>query len=147
MDGKTKLARHDAVAIVRHAKVQGKRSPLDPDDQAYWEARQRRRLEETMRSRKRAVLLRQQDYRCAMCGVWFDPDEYISSWRRTTTPRAIAAGRIGRTTCGWCTGGATKRTPRGRCARQRRLEPDDERSSRPVLRGPGFGNEPRLPDT
>jgi RNA-directed DNA polymerase len=78
VDGKTKLARHDEVAIVRHAKVQGKRSPLDPDDQAYWEARQRRRLEETMRSRKRAVLLRQQDYRCAMCGVWFDPDQDIS---------------------------------------------------------------------
>jgi RNA-directed DNA polymerase len=57
VDGKTKLARHDEVAIVRHAKVQGKRSPLDPDDQAYWEARQRRRLEEAMRSRKRAVLL------------------------------------------------------------------------------------------
>src|SRR5918997_3317268 len=46
----------------------------------------------------------------------------------------------------WCTGGATKRTTRGRCARQRRLEPDDERSSRPVLRGRGLGNEPRLPD-
>ena len=78
VDGKAKLARHDEVAIVRHAKVQGKRSPLDPDDQAYWEARRRRRLEETMRSRKRAVLLRQQDYRCAMCGTWFDPDEDIS---------------------------------------------------------------------
>jgi RNA-directed DNA polymerase len=75
VDGKTKLVRHDEVAIVRHAKVQGKRSPLDPDDQAYWEARRRRRLDETMRSRKRAALLRQQDYRCAICGVWFDPDE------------------------------------------------------------------------
>jgi RNA-directed DNA polymerase len=75
VDGKTKLARHDEVAIIRHAKVQGKRSPLDPDDQPYWEARRRRRLEEAMRSRKRSVLLRRQDYRCAMCGVWFDPDE------------------------------------------------------------------------
>src|SRR3954469_19915271 len=27
-----------------------------------------------------------------------------------------------------------------------RLEPDDEQSSRPVLRGPGFGDETRLPD-
>src|SRR3954451_20286496 len=27
-----------------------------------------------------------------------------------------------------------------------RLEPDDEQSSRPVLRGLGFGNEARLPD-
>ncbi len=75
VDGKAKLARHDEVAIIRHAKVQGKRSPLNPDDQAYWEARRRRRLDEAMRSRKRTALLRQQDYRCAMCGVWFDPDE------------------------------------------------------------------------
>jgi RNA-directed DNA polymerase len=75
VDGKAKLARHDEVAIVRHAKVQGKRSPLNPDDQAYWEARRRRRLHEAMRSRKRAVLLWQQGYRCALCGVVFDPDE------------------------------------------------------------------------
>ncbi|MGE7415071.1 HNH endonuclease [Methylobacterium tarhaniae] len=31
-----------------------------------------------MRSRKRAMLLRQQDYRCALCGVMFDPDEVIT---------------------------------------------------------------------
>lgn len=75
VDGKARLARHDEVAVLRHAKVQGKRSPLNPDDQAYWEARRRRRLDEAMRSQKRTALLRQQDYRCAMCGVWFDPDE------------------------------------------------------------------------
>ena len=78
VDGQTKLARHDEVAIIRHAKVQGKRSPLNPDDQAYWETRRRRRLLETMRSPKRSALLRQQDCRCVMCGVGFDPDDDIS---------------------------------------------------------------------
>jgi reverse transcriptase-like protein len=29
---------------------------------------------------------------------------------------------------------------------RQRLEPDDEQSSRPVLRGPGLGNKARLPD-
>jgi len=77
VDGRAKLARHDDVAIVRHAKVQGKRSPLNPDDQAYWEARRRRRLKETMRSAMRSALLRRQDGRCGICGVWFDPDEDI----------------------------------------------------------------------
>lgn len=78
VDGKAKLVRHDEVGIVRHAKVQGKRSPLNPDDRTYWQARRRRRLDETMRSRTRAMLLRQQDYRCALCGVTFDPDEDIT---------------------------------------------------------------------
>ena len=77
VDGRAKLARHDDVAIIRHAKVQGKRSPLNPDDRDYWVTRQRRRLKERMRSSKRSALLRQQDYRCAMCGTWFDPDEAI----------------------------------------------------------------------
>jgi RNA-directed DNA polymerase len=77
VDGRTRLARHDEVPVTRHAKVQGKRSPLNPDDRGYWELRRRRRLAETLRSAKRSALLRRQDYRCAMCGVWFDPDEDI----------------------------------------------------------------------
>src|SRR4051794_21788624 len=38
------------------------------------------------------------------------------------------------------------RTTRGTGTRRQRLEPDDEKSSRPVLRGLGFGNEVRPPD-
>ena len=34
----------------------------------------------------------------------------------------------------------------GSGTRRRRLKPDDEQSSRPVLRGPSLGNEARLPD-
>ncbi len=77
VDGRARLARHDEVCIIRHAKVQGKRSPLNPDDHGYWELRKRRRLAETLRSPKRSALLRRQDCKCALCGVWFDPDEDI----------------------------------------------------------------------
>src|SRR5215218_2610383 len=64
----------------------------------------------------------------------------------TTPYRAVTAERTSWTTCNWCTGGATTRTTRGSGTRRRRLEPDDEQSSRPVLRGPSLGNEARLPD-
>jgi RNA-directed DNA polymerase len=77
VDGRAKLARHDEVPIIRHAKVQGKRSPLNPDDRDYWELRRHRRLATTLRSPKRSALLKRQDGKCAMCGVWFDPDEDI----------------------------------------------------------------------
>jgi RNA-directed DNA polymerase len=78
VDGRTRLARHDEVPVTRHSKVQGKRSPLNPEDRDYWELRRRRRLTEALRSPKRSALLRRQDGKCAMCGVWFDPDEDIA---------------------------------------------------------------------
>jgi RNA-directed DNA polymerase len=77
VDGRTRLARHDEVPVTRHSKVQGKRSPLNPEDRDYWELRRRRRLAETLRSPTRSALLRRQDGKCALCGVWFDPDEDI----------------------------------------------------------------------
>ena len=77
VDGQTRLARHDEVPVTRHSKVQGKRSPLNPDDREYWELRRQRRLAETLRSPKRRTLLKRQDCKCAMCGVEFDPDEDI----------------------------------------------------------------------
>lgn len=75
VDGRTRLARHDDIPITRHSKVQGKRSPLNPDDQDYWDARQHRRMTEAMRSSIRSTLLKRQDDRCAMCHVRFDPEE------------------------------------------------------------------------
>src|SRR4051812_31993544 len=47
---------------------------------------------------------------------------------------------------GWYTGGVIMDTTRGSGARRLRLEPDDEQSSCPVLRGLGSGNGARLPD-
>jgi RNA-directed DNA polymerase len=78
VDGRTRLARHDGVPITRHVKVQGKRSPLNPDDRDYWELRRRRRFVDISRSPSHSTLLRRQGYRCALCGVWFDPDEDIT---------------------------------------------------------------------
>jgi RNA-directed DNA polymerase len=78
VDGQRRLARHDEVPITRHSKVQGKRSPLNPDDREYWELRRLRRLTKIVRSSKRLALLRRQDCKCAMCGVGFDPDEDLS---------------------------------------------------------------------
>jgi RNA-directed DNA polymerase len=74
-DGKARLARHDEVPVTRHSKVQGKRSPLNPDDRDYWETRQHRRMAEAMNSPMRSTLLKRQDYRCALCHVRFDPGE------------------------------------------------------------------------
>src|SRR3954447_10111762 len=65
----------------------------------------------------------------------------------TTPYRAVTAERTTWTTCNWYTGGATMRTMRGPGTGRQRLEPDDEQSSRPVLRGLGLGNEARLPDS
>jgi RNA-directed DNA polymerase len=75
VDGRTRLARHDDIPVTRHRKVQGKRSPLDPDDRAYWMARQHRRLAEAIRSPMHTALLERQDDRCALCHVRFDPEE------------------------------------------------------------------------
>jgi RNA-directed DNA polymerase len=77
VDGRTRLARHDEVPVTRPSKVQGKRSPLNPEGHDYWALRRCRRLAETLRSPKRSGLLGRQDYKCAMCGVGFDPDEDI----------------------------------------------------------------------
>jgi len=63
---------------------------------------------------------------------------------RTGLPTGLEL--TGWTTCNWYTGGAIMRTTCGSGTGRRRLEPDDEQLSRPVLRGPGFGNEARLPD-
>jgi RNA-directed DNA polymerase len=88
VDGRRRLARHDEVAVIRHSKVQGKRSPLNPDDREYWVLRRLRRLAETLRAPKRLALLERQGCRCAMCGVGFDPDEDLPVIdAHHTTPR------------------------------------------------------------
>src|SRR3954454_16086199 len=69
------------------------------------------------------------------------------SLTNTTTDHAVAAEQISWTTSNCYTGGATMRTTRGSGTGRLRLEPDDPQGSRPVLRGLGFGNEARLPDT
>lgn len=71
------LPRHGDTRVCRYVKVQGKRSPMDPDDRAYWEAKKRAKMAEQTTSWTRFYKLREQDGRCAMCGITFDPDEDV----------------------------------------------------------------------
>jgi RNA-directed DNA polymerase len=75
--GAAMLPWYSDTKIVRHIKVRGRSSPLDPDARPYWDERRRRRLEARSLSRRRQDLLRTQGYACAACGVPFDPDEDI----------------------------------------------------------------------
>jgi RNA-directed DNA polymerase len=73
--GSAMLPWYSDTKIIRHTKVRGRSSPLDPDARPCWEERRRRRLEARCLSRQRQELLRAQGYACAECGVPFDPDE------------------------------------------------------------------------
>jgi RNA-directed DNA polymerase len=75
--GAAMLPWYSDTKIVRHIKVRGRSSPLDPDARPYWDERRRRRLEARSLSRRRQNLLRTQGYACTACGVPFDPDEDI----------------------------------------------------------------------
>src|SRR3954471_21689961 len=75
--GAAMLPWYSDTKIVRHIKVRGRSSPLDPDARPYWDERRRRRLEARSLSRRRQDLLRTQGYACAACGVPVDPDEDI----------------------------------------------------------------------
>jgi RNA-directed DNA polymerase len=75
--GAAMLPWYSDTKIVRHIKVRGRSSPLDPDARPYWDERRRWRLEARSLSRRRQNLLRTQGYACAACGVPFDPDEDI----------------------------------------------------------------------
>jgi RNA-directed DNA polymerase len=76
--GAAMLPWYSDTKIVRHIKVKGRTSPLDPDAQSYWDERRRTRLAACCLSRRRQALLQAQGYACAACGVPFDPDEDIN---------------------------------------------------------------------
>ena len=66
-----RLYRHKHTPVIRHTKVQGNRSPLNPVDREYWEQRRRRRqLKESFYKERREALFRQQNS-CALCGAPF----------------------------------------------------------------------------
>ena len=75
--GSAILPWHSDTRIVRHTKVKGRASPLDPDTRLYWDERRRKRLEARSLSKRRQELLRTQGYACTACGVPFDPDEDV----------------------------------------------------------------------
>jgi RNA-directed DNA polymerase len=77
VSGASQLPRHSEAKIIRHKKVKGTMSPMDPDARVYWAERRRERLEARTYSKRRQELLKVQGYACASCEVPFDPDEDI----------------------------------------------------------------------
>src|SRR5687768_3756546 len=67
------LHSHSEVAITRHVKVQGHRSPYD-GDWVYWSSRQGRYPSVNPRLAK---LLKAQRGRCRHCGLFFQHDDRI----------------------------------------------------------------------
>jgi RNA-directed DNA polymerase len=66
-----RLVNHDETPIRRHTKVRGGKSPLD-GDWVYWASRLGKHPDLPHRV---AVLLRQQQGRCARCGLYFRGDD------------------------------------------------------------------------
>jgi RNA-directed DNA polymerase len=162
------LLKHAWTRSRPHILVKGRVSPDDPDLIGYWA--QRRRKGSALDSATRTLLARQGN-RCPHCGSHLldtthlpaSPEEWEHWWlgitrqdlqdapsargasQRPGTPRATLclihaschrrARRNG-------TGAQhfNPRRPRGL------LEPDAGKPARPVLRGPGRSNAPRLPD-
>ena len=69
------LCFHTETPIRRFVKVQGRRSPLNPDDRQYWLKRKRNRMIEATYSKRRRLLLVQQGGVCPICKVPFNPDQ------------------------------------------------------------------------
>ena len=55
------LPLYDRIKIVRHVKVQGSASPMDPALRDYWDKRQKARLKALMVSKKRRGCSRSKD--------------------------------------------------------------------------------------
>ena len=139
----TALLRHDSTPIRRHVKVQGARSPFD-GDWAYWARQQGHHPDLPHRA---ARLLRQQQGRCAWCGLYFrdgdlpEVDHVIPAWK---------GGRD--TWANWqllhrhCHDQKTATEQagvdfRGARARGRAVEePDASKGARPVLQTSGRGD-------
>ena len=157
--------------ITRHTLVKGWASPDDPALADYWAARRRRGRPPLDRARLR--LLRRQRGRCPLCGDLLlhadhepgHPDEWeqwITATRKAVSHRALTfdtgpgdTGHDHRVPSHphplprpparrhrWWT--STSAVLSDRC--QGLLEPVARKRARPVLRGPGRSNAPRLPD-
>jgi len=61
----------------RYIKVKGKNSPYDPTLREYWDKRHKPLIALQLPSKRRQQILAQQDYRCAHCGLLFQPDSEI----------------------------------------------------------------------
>lgn len=74
-EGNATLVRASATPITRYTKVTGKASPYDPSLHEYWLNRHKRQVGRQTFSRQKLMLLNKQNYRCALCGIPFLPEE------------------------------------------------------------------------
>lgn len=72
-ENQVRLRTHDQTPIVRHVKVQGRRSPFD-GDWSYWGTRRGKHPELPTRIAK---LLKRQQGKCSHCGLCFNSDDLL----------------------------------------------------------------------
>lgn len=66
-----------SVPVIRFTKVNGKATPMNPDEHAYWKARRKEHLDRRGAIGKYNFWLRIQSYQCAMCHRRFLGDDPI----------------------------------------------------------------------
>ncbi len=72
-DSFKKISRHTETSILRHIKVQAKRSPFD-GDWVYWSSRMGKHPEANKRI---SLLLKKQKGKCSHCGLYFKEDDLM----------------------------------------------------------------------
>ena len=77
MDNGAILFNPGSVPVIRFTKVNGKASPMNPDEQAYWIMRRKDRLDRRGYIGKYNFWLRKQSYRCALCNRRFNGEDPI----------------------------------------------------------------------
>jgi RNA-directed DNA polymerase len=78
-DGPYTLATMSDIRIIRHIKIQGRRSPYRPGDQEYFETRREQLLLKRLNGFQKKVV-RKTDGRCALCGCNISP-EHFRRWQ------------------------------------------------------------------
>ncbi len=91
-DGGYTLATMADVRIIRHIKIQGRRSPHRPSDQEYFEARQEQLLLKRLNGFQKKVV-RKTDGKCAVCGCNISA-EHFRRWQNNGDDAILFARMI-----------------------------------------------------
>ena len=75
--GKYELVKPATTPITRFVKVAGRNSPYNPDLREYWQTRNRRLVAQQIYFRKLLGLMESQNNQCAMCHIFFIPQDEI----------------------------------------------------------------------
>jgi RNA-directed DNA polymerase len=71
------LVKPDKTPITRYKKVVGKSTPYDPAQRPYWAERRKEQVARETISTERRIIHRNQEYKCALCGIQFVPGEAV----------------------------------------------------------------------